>query len=351
MPKTNKETPSGTIRIKAKDLKSYKKTKTGWRNAKFDAKGILEVIKLFKAEKNFDLLIDKKDPRFLKGQLSPNGSQQGTRINSLPNGERLEKAFSLFSPNLLLHDQKSHDHWDVMYQNKGGTFSYVYTINKRKKHMARKYRKVNEFEKRHKKLMMNVTKSLKDKEDIMAVPMFTLLKTYMRVGNETYYKANGHRGLTTLTKKNVNVKGNNVTFSFHGKDGVPLKISQVFSDKYTRRLQGVLKAKKKNEFVFEKNGALLHEHDFKAAFMKYCGHEFYPHIVRSHYATMQVKKFLEKQKKITKDNANSLFMKIAHELGHKKFNKKTGEWEEHFAVTVNSYIQPELVEKMKKKIG
>ena len=105
-----------------------------------------------------------------------------------------------------------------------------------------------------------------------------------------------------------------------------------------------------NDFVFTNNGKPLHSIDFKHAFAKYCGQEFYPHIVRSHHATKKVKQFLAKNKVINKEKADKLFMSIAHDLGHKKFNKKKQQWEEHYAVTVNSYVQPELLEKVKKRI-
>ena len=192
-----KEILVGTVRIKVKDLKPYEKTKSGWKmNGKsFDE--LLEVVRLFKAQGKFDCLVDKKDPKFLKGQLSPEGLAIGARINILPNRKRLEKAFSLFSPHIRVHDQLSHDHWDVLYQNKGGTWSYVYTLEKRKQHRTRKYKKVEEFDKKYRKLVGSVRKHLNAKDDKMAVPMHTLLNTFMRVGNETYFKAHGHKGLTT----------------------------------------------------------------------------------------------------------------------------------------------------------
>ncbi|MDP3990041.1 MAG: hypothetical protein Q8Q01_02440 [archaeon] len=342
-----KEMPVDIIRIKVKDLKPYKKTSKGWVKIKKDFKSIQDVVKLYKAESNLNLLIDNKNPQFLKGAILGN-KELGERIVLLPNGEKLEKAFSLFSEGLTLHDQKSHDHWDVIYKNKGGTWSYVYTLQKRKEHRDNKYRKVHEFEKRYPQLLAKVTKSLSDKNDSMALPMYTLLRTYMRIGNETYFKAHNHQGLTTLTKKNVSVKGNNVSFNFIGKDGVPITIIKRFPESYVKRLKESLK--EKQPYLFSKNGSSLHEHHFKEAFVRYCGKEFYPHIVRSHHATIKVKEFLSKRKKTTKNEVENLFMGIAHDLGHKKFNKKKGLWEEHYAVTVNSYIQPELVEKVQSRI-
>lgn len=346
--KTKKEIALGTIRIKSDNLKPYKKTKSGWKLINKEFPELIQVVNLFKANNQFDILIDKKNSGFLKGQLSSEGREQGARVNILPSGEKLEKAFSLFSPHLKIHDQDSADHWDVIYQNKGGTWSYVYTLEKRIKHRARKYKKVEEFDKNYPKLISNVESALADKEDQMAVPMFTLLNTFMRVGNEIYFKAHGHRGLTTITKKNISIEGDQVKFKYFGKDGVPINLTNTFSKQYVKRLKSLLNKRNKDEFIFSKNGRTLHEVDFKKAFKKYCGKEFYPHIVRSHYATSEVKKFLQSRKSTSKDEVKELYLSIAHQLGHKKFNKKKQIWEEHYTVTVNSYVQPELVEMVKK---
>jgi hypothetical protein len=336
----------GTIRIKVKDLNPYEKTRNGWKKIKKEFPEARQAAHLFKAHRKLKAITDTKKPQFLKGQLSPKGQEQGARINILPNGEVLEKAFSLFSPHLKLHDQSSHDHWDVLYQNKGGTWSYVYTLAKRKAHRAAKYKKVHIFEKHYATLKRNVMRALHNPEDFMAVPMHTLLNTYMRIGNEMYFKAHKHKGLTTMMKKDVKISGNVVSFNYAGKDGVPITVTQKFSSSYIKRLKGLLRGKKSNDFVFSKNGHPMPEQEFKKAFTRYCGYEFYPHIVRSHYATMQVTKFLQDKSKITSDTAKKLFLSIAGKLGHKKFNKKTHQWQEHSTVTVSSYIQPELVEKV-----
>ena len=120
--KKSKEVVIGTIRFKAKDLNPYLKTSFGWKRDKQKFSSISSVIRLYQKNHSLKILIDKKDPRFLKGQLSPEGQEQGARVNQLPDGAILDKAFNLFSPELVLHDQDSMDHWDVMYKNKGGTY-------------------------------------------------------------------------------------------------------------------------------------------------------------------------------------------------------------------------------------
>jgi len=342
--------PIGTIRVKVKGLCAYQKTTKSWKKCSQKFPQIQQIVKLFKAHKNLKFLIDKKDSTFLKGQLGPKCEVQGARINILPDGEILDKAYSLFAENLTVHDQSTDDHWDVIYQNKGGTFAYCYTLDKISEHRNRKYRKVWEFDKVYNKLFRSVSLALKNKEDNLAVPIFTLLRTHMRVGNEIYHRAHGHKGLTTLKKKDISIKRNMVAFNYLAKDGVPRLIAQEFPTHYVKRLKLLLKSLKSSSFVFtsRETGRPLPEHHFKKAFLRYCGKEFYPHIVRSHYATTQVKQFLNSNRRATKEEVKSLYLGIAADLGHKKFVKKEHVWKENYTVTINHYVQPELVERVKK---
>ncbi len=339
----------GTIRIQAKDLKVYEKTAQSWKRSKKDLSGIIEIVKLYRACHNFEILIDTKNPRFLKGQLSPRGEMQGARLNVMPDSHPLDKAFSLFAKNLTVRDEHSDDYWDVLYQNKGGTYAYCYTIEKRKINCNKKYRKVQEFDKVYDSLHRKVSLALNNHDDHLALPMYTLLKTYMRIGNEIYYNTNGHKGLTTLKKKNIHINGNQVTFDYIAKDGVPNTITKKFPQIYIKRLQKLLKNINPDSFVFTNpnSGRPLREKHFKKAFRQYCGKEFYPHIVRSHYATVKVKDFLNERKEATKDEVSTLLISLAEKLGHKRFNKKENEWKNSYTVTMNHYVQPKLIEKLR----
>ena len=222
----------GTCRIISKSLKVVEWNGKSWVSSSKVFPNALTVIALFKAHNNFGILVDSKNSLFLKGQLSHEGKVQGSRINVLPNGEVLDKAYSLFSPDLTVHDESSSDHWDVLYKNPNGQYAYVYTLSKKRNSSLRKYKKVGEFDKLYGKLYRNVLAGLKDPKDFFALPMFTLLKTLMRVGNESYFKAHGHKGLTTLKKSDVSISKNNVNFHYFGKDGVPMIINELFPDDY-----------------------------------------------------------------------------------------------------------------------
>ena len=165
----NSGTLPGTIRIMTSDLKSYEKTKASWKESSRIFPEAMLIIKLFEKSGKFPHLIDKKNPEFLKGQLAPEGMTQGARINILPNGKELNKAFSLFAPHLMIHDENAKHHWDMIYKNPGGTYSYLYTKEKIKQFGKKKYQIVEEFKKYYPKLKASVYAALKNENDHFAV--------------------------------------------------------------------------------------------------------------------------------------------------------------------------------------
>ncbi|MFA5992456.1 MAG: hypothetical protein WC796_01985 [Candidatus Pacearchaeota archaeon] len=347
--------PMGTLRI-GKDLKVYEKTRSSWKTSTKKLSNnfpeTLKVIKLFKTHNNFKDLIDQKDPKFLKGLLLPNERAIGARLNILPNGKTLDKAYSLFAKNLTFHDESSHEHWDVIYQNPNGKYAYLYNQEKKQNAKKNKFKKVEDFEKKYTTLNKNVLSALKDKHDSLAVPMYTLLKTYMRVGNEMYYKADGHKGLTTLKKQDITINSKNktVNFSYLAKDGVPMKINETFPEVYIQRLKEKIRNLKNSDFIFaDENKKPLKDTNFMNAFEKYCGEKFYPHIVRSYYATKTAEDFLKqhnKQNPATKTEVKILFTGIAEKLGHKHFSKKENEWKDNYNVTIHYYLNPQILDKI-----
>ena len=353
MPEKRLEIRPGTIRITASRLKICERTKTSWKRSSRILPEAMLVIKLFKKNHRFSDLIDKNDPRFLKGQLAPDGMCRGARIGTLPNGKKLSKAFSLFAPNLMIHDEKTQYHWDVIYKNPGGTYSYLYTTEKVKRRRKKKYHTVKEFEKYYPMIKANAYEALNDADDHFAVPMYTLLKTCMRVGNQIYYALRRHKGLTTMKKKDIEINGAKVSFNYIGKAGVPTSITEIFPRAYIERLKDLLRRTGKSSFVFVNGntGRPINEDHFRVAFKRYCGREFYPHIVRSFYATNRVKKFLAARKAVNKKDVSDLFYSIAEKLGHKRFIKKNRSWREDYRVTINHYVQPEILEKVKRAVA
>jgi hypothetical protein len=309
----------------------------------------LHAVHLYKSHGRFKMLVDAKNPRFLKGMRTPDGRVLGARIAVLPDGKKLNAGFSLFARNLRFHDEDTDAHWDVMFENPAG-FRYLYEVNKIARSKKRKTHIVDEFGRVFPLLKRNVMKALKEKaDDVYPTALFTLIKTYMRVGNEIYYQAHHHKGLTTLQKRNIRIQGNDVVFDYVAKDGVPVKLQVHFPDVYIRRLTDRLEPRKAGDYVFSHESdprRPLDGKDIKKAIKTYCGKEFYPHIIRSYYADTEVKKFFRTHRTATKDEVYALLIKIASKLGHKRYDKKEHEWVESPKVTVNNYIRPEFVERL-----
>jgi hypothetical protein len=332
-------------RIKATDFSVYEISKNSVKKSKMQFPEAVHVAELFKAHNNLKELIDSKNPEFLKGGFSK-GKVFGARINVLPTGEKLDKMYPLFAPKLTIHDEKSNSHWDVIFQNPSGKMAYLYTLKKDELSRTAKYKKVDEFERLLPTLKKNLINNF-EKDDI-ALPIMILLKTKMRVGNEIYYKKNSHKGLTTLKKKDIKISKDKITFNYIAKDGVPRTITEIFPDFVIKKLKKLLKMKKANDFVFSDiKGHPIKDTVFEKAFEKYCGQKFYPHIIRSHYATTETLKFLKENPHPSKEEVRKFYFKIANKLGHKKFSKKNG-WQDSYQVTLHHYINPKLVKKITK---
>ena len=82
-----------------------------------------------------------------------------------------------------------------------------------------------------------------------------------------------------------------------------------------------LSSKKENEFVFTDSKCKpLHSEDFSSILFNITHENLYPHIIRSYHADSKCLEFLEG--KISIQDSEKLFIDIAKDLGHKKYNKK-----------------------------
>jgi DNA topoisomerase-1 len=60
---------------------------------------------------------------------------------------------------------------------------------------------------------------------VLAIVVFLLEKTLIRVGNEEYARSNGSFGLTTLRDEHARIEGSTVRFHFRGKSGKSRSVS------------------------------------------------------------------------------------------------------------------------------
>lgn len=87
-----------------------------------------------------------------------------------------------------------------------------------------KYHRLYEFGKALPQIRLAIERDLASKtltqNKVIALVLSLMERTYIRVGNSEYERANGSYGLTTLKDKHAFINGDKVIFSFKGKKGV-----------------------------------------------------------------------------------------------------------------------------------
>ena len=115
-----------------------------------------------------------------------------------------------------------------------------------------------------------------------------------------------------------------------------------------KELRKILSTKKIDDFVFAgSSGKPLHSADFSSILFQITQEHFYPHIIRSHHADSKCLKFLDGESEI--EDPEKLFLDIAKDLGHKKYNRKKEVWEISPNITIQNYIYPGYVEKIRTR--
>jgi hypothetical protein len=346
----SKELENGSVRIKSKDFRFFKKNDEDLWEAISDLdSSVKEVLELYSSNNNLDLLVDLKDELFLRGSLSPDEKICGARIMVLPSGEQLARAgFSLFAKDLKFNFDDEEKLWDVCYTNASGLKTYLYSDSKVHLEQDKKLRLVDKFEKHYLDIFETCEKKIKSKScDVSNLALYVMLNTYIRVGNIEYYHRFKHKGLTTLKKKDVIIASNIVSFNFIGKDGVPQSIAKKFPSFFIKKFEALILNKSDDDFIFtNSNGNCIHSDSFSKILFDLTEEHFYPHIIRSHYADMTCKHFLKTHRSASKEEVESVFLEIAENLGHKKYNKKSEVWEANFTVTLKNYIHPIYSERM-----
>jgi len=338
----------GTQKIGHKNYKFYIFKNYKWNQIEKEIpKEIKNILNKYIKNKTENYLIDEILNNFLKGSINKKGLPSGKRINILPNGKKLARGgFSIFAKNLKFNDNEKSD-WDVVYENTSGTKTYLYNEDKIHLEHERKAKIVDKFSKFYLQILKNLKKDIIQKNNNIYLALYTMINTYIRIGNLEYYNHLGHKGLTTLQKKDIKIKKNKVIFDFIGKDGVPQNIEKTFEIFAIEKLKKLLDIKKNNDFVFTNSkGIPLHSTEFSKILFKYTGEHFYPYIIRSYHADTLCKEFIETHTKSTKKEVENKFLEIASDLGHKKFNKKKNEWQLNYKITIENYIRPQYSQKM-----
>lgn len=121
-----------------------------------------------------------------------------------------------------------------------GRKQYRYHERWREARDENKYDRMLVFGKALPKIRRRVNKDLKSRglprHKILATVVQLLERTFIRIGNEEYAKENKSFGLTTLRNRHVDVKGENLKFTFRGKSGVDHEV-----DVSDRRLARIIR--------------------------------------------------------------------------------------------------------------
>lgn len=347
----SKELDLGSVRIKSDDFRLFEKKKGNlWKAVSDLDSSILEILDIYSDNDNLELLVDLHDDLFLRGSLTPEEKICGARIMVLPNGEKLARAgFSLFAKDLKFNFDDEEKLWDVCYTNASGLKTYLYCENKVHLEQDKKLRLVEKFEEHYLEIIESCEKKIKSKScSVVDLGLYVMLNTFIRVGNIEYFKRFNHKGLTTLQKKDISFDSNILSFNFVGKDGVPQLICKKFPEFFVKKFEKLVSELENDEdFIFtNSNGNCIHSDSFSKILFDWTGEHFYPHIIRSHYADMTCKNFLKTHRNATKEEVEAVFLEIAKNLGHKKYNKKTDSWDVCFNVTLKNYIHPNFSSRM-----
>ncbi|PWT76663.1 MAG: DNA topoisomerase I [Bacteroidetes bacterium] len=92
-----------------------------------------------------------------------------------------------------------------------------------------KFHHLYEFGKSLPRLRTRLEKDLAEKEltqeKVLAAVISLMERTYIRIGNNNYEKKYGSYGLTTLKDRHVNIRGDQLRFSFKGKKGIQQSVT------------------------------------------------------------------------------------------------------------------------------
>jgi DNA topoisomerase I len=211
-----------------------------------------------------------------------------------------------------------------------------------------KFHRLFEFGKALPKLREQIKKDLAlpgfPESKVIAMVLALMERTYIRIGNDGYEKLYGSYGLTTLKNRHVDVKGDNITFSFKGKKGVYQRVA-LKSKKFARIIKQCKSIPGSELFQYFDEAGQPHKVDSGQvnAYIKDClSQEFTTKDFRTwagSVSMLELLKACEPCKKTSEyqENIVECFKQVSNKLGNT------------VAVCKKYYVHPELVNLYKSE--
>ena len=115
--------------------------------------------------------------------------------------------------------------------DKAGRKQYLYHADFRAAQQQEKYDKLIRFAEKLPELRAAMAEHLDkdelDRERVSAIALRLINLGWFRVGSDRYVRGSGTYGITTLTRRHVNVRGHRVTLAFRGKHRIQVRTSVV----------------------------------------------------------------------------------------------------------------------------
>jgi DNA topoisomerase-1 len=124
---------------------------------------------------------------------------------------------------------RSNGHLQATGRDIKGRKQYLYHAEWRQQREAKKYEHMIDFGLQLPAIRKHIAHDLAShglgKQKVLAMMIYLLENTLIRIGNDEYAKTNKSFGLTTLRNRHVDIQGSEVRFHFRGKSGVEHSLS------------------------------------------------------------------------------------------------------------------------------
>ncbi|MGP1716063.1 MAG: DNA topoisomerase IB [Methylophilus sp.] len=124
---------------------------------------------------------------------------------------------------------RANGHLQATGRDAKGRKQYLYHAEWRKQREAKKYEHMIDFGLQLPGIRAHIARDLAapglGKEKVLAMLIYLLENTLIRIGNDEYAKTNKSFGLTTLRNRHVDIQGSEIQFHFRGKSGVEHSLS------------------------------------------------------------------------------------------------------------------------------